>query len=33
MLSSFLFISMHVRVNYLSTPDVILPGVKYLALD
>ena len=27
MLSSFLFISMHARVNYLSTPDVILPRV------
>ena len=35
MLSSFLFISMHVRINYLSTPDVdlILPRVKYYALD
>ena len=33
LLSSFLFISMHARVNYLSTPDVILPQVKYYALD
>ena len=29
MFSSFLFISMHPRVNYLSTPDVILARVKY----
>ena len=28
MLSSFLFISMRARVNYLSTPDVILPRVN-----
>ena len=33
MLSSFLSISMHARVNYLSTLDVILPRVKYYALD
>ena len=33
MLSSFLFISMHAHVNYLSALDIILPRVKYYALD